>query len=133
MTTKKELLTRLENLKFVEAGDKKKAKPGQPCVTSEFDEETAELEEFIEQTLVAEAAGALYADCRSEVDYVLEGGDPKSAISTLMDYHPGMSIDRDELQDHPAQVIAQHYSDELNSSRIQNRKDPVIRAPKSFF
>ena len=80
----------------------------------------------------AEKAGEFYEDALRGAEYVLEGGDARSAIGDLNWARAGYGIDRDELTDHPAQVIAQALSDEMNASRINNRRGPVVRAPKSF-
>ncbi len=126
--TPEELLESLEGMTFRHASD--------------VEEEIAELTDFLDDSLsflppeevaAMEAAGRYYADAKSEAEYVLEGGDPRSAISSLTDYHPGVSIDRDELADHPSTVIAQALSDDMNASRISHRRDPVVRAPKSFY
>ena len=75
-----------------------------------------------EDAAAAERAGAFYEDARREAEYVLEGGDAKSAIHGLQQEHGGYGIDRSDLQDHPAQLIAQALSDEMNASRITNRR-----------
>ena len=75
-----------------------------------------------EDVAAMEKAGEYYEDAMRGAEYVLEGGDAREAIGDLNWAHAGYGIDRDELQDHPAQVIAKALSDEMNSSRITNRR-----------
>ncbi|MDC0303037.1 hypothetical protein OAL13_00270 [bacterium] len=78
------------------------------------------------------AQGEFYGDAKTGLEYVLEGGDVASAIDDLRAVHGSMAIDKSMLTDHPASVLGRALSDEMNASRISNRRDPVIRQPKSF-
>ena len=108
---------------------------------SDVEAETNELRSYLEESIdflppedvaAMEKAGEYYEDARRGAEYVLEGGDAREAIGDLNWAHAGYGIDRDELVDHPATVIAQALSDQMNSSRITSHKDPVVRAPKDF-
>jgi len=56
-------------------------------------------------------------------------GDPQSVLSEL----PRMVTTSENLHSHPAAQVAKRLSDEMNASRINNRKPRTKSAPKSFY
>ena len=55
--------------------------------------------------------------------------DPSQALSEL----GAVSCDRDQMSQHVAIAAAKELSDQMNSSRINTSRPPVVRQPKNFF
>ena len=61
--------------------------------------------------------------------FISPSADPSQALSEL----GPQSCDRDQMSQHAAIAAAKELSEQMNSSRISNRRDPVVRQPKNFF
>ena len=55
--------------------------------------------------------------------------DPSQALSEL----GSISCDQSQMATHPAIKAAQELSASMNSSRLTNRRDPVVRQQRNFY